>query len=283
MKKYKLIKEYPGSVKVGTIVEWSHLFKCFVNSSDKTIKLKPLPVDYNEVEWSVSLFETYKEFWEEVVEKDYEILSIFYNNNLFDIIKYSDFNSQKQYWSKVTGTWIHETIHGRKINSIKRLSDEEVFTVGDKIIGTMSIDENLKFGPGYTFIKSFRFINNMLYADISTGVLNIDKSFSNIKKYIEKQPLFKTEDGVDIFEGDTIYVPQTASKWEISSYRVYSISKYTKAKVFSTKEKAEEWVIMNKPCLSLREVLDLYNSDGYISSIYKDNELIKKVKQKLNM
>lgn len=48
MKKYKLIKEYPGSPGLG-----------YITSSENLIRL----------------YREYPEFWEEIVEKDYEILS----------------------------------------------------------------------------------------------------------------------------------------------------------------------------------------------------------------
>lgn len=57
-----------------------------------------------------------------------------------------------------------------KIFSIKRLSDGEVFTIGDKITGPFSIDENPKSGPGYTYIKSFELNNDDIWINISTGV-----------------------------------------------------------------------------------------------------------------
>ena len=60
--KYILKKEYPGSPKLGNII------------------------DNLENDW----IENYPEFWEEVVEKDYEILS--YITIESEIIKYKDLN-----------------------------------------------------------------------------------------------------------------------------------------------------------------------------------------------
>lgn len=71
MKKYKLIKEYPGSPKLGTEI----INNENVNSAhtlDKTHYYNGYKI------------QEYPEFWEEVVEKDYEILS--YISKLKDCI-----------------------------------------------------------------------------------------------------------------------------------------------------------------------------------------------------
>jgi hypothetical protein len=92
MKKYKLIKQYPGSVELGTIVE-----KCSFTGSGVIGNNK---LYTNKKGFGVESPENYPEFWEEVVEKDYEILI-----------------------SRVVT---------KEILSVKRLSDGEVFTIGDR-------------------------------------------------------------------------------------------------------------------------------------------------------
>lgn len=59
------------------------------------------------------------------------------------------------------------------IYSIKRLSDETEFKIGDKITGTYSIDENPKFGPGYVAIESFEICDGDLIVNITTGQAHI--------------------------------------------------------------------------------------------------------------
>jgi hypothetical protein len=92
-KKYKLIKAYPGSPKLGAIV----------SSTSKYCEGHP-------------------EFWEEVIGQDYEIISI--STNSFAGISHSKVDI-KAFEEGVTPEW--------NIHSVKRLSDGTVFTVGDKV------------------------------------------------------------------------------------------------------------------------------------------------------
>jgi len=73
-------------------------------------------------------------------------------------------------------------------------------------------------------------------------------------KKVAKPVLFTTTDGKDIREGDSYwYINPT---WEI--FCNISASKTIKCGThggqFSTKEAANEWVIENKPCMSLKDV-----------------------------
>jgi hypothetical protein len=100
MDKYKLIKMYPGSPKLGTIVD--------ENSPHNLYRL--------------CIGET--EFWEKV--KDYEILELSFKRSerpeIRSVIGYS-----KDYLEALIKC--ENTIH-----SVKRLSDNVIFTVGDKVI-----------------------------------------------------------------------------------------------------------------------------------------------------
>ena len=96
--KYILKKEYPGSPKLGNII------------------------DNLENDW----IENYPEFWEEVVEKDYEILSLVASEKHPQHKKGSKFLHNKDYGFKnmyPTEFW--------DIYSVKRISDNKIFTIGD--------------------------------------------------------------------------------------------------------------------------------------------------------
>lgn len=111
MKKYELIKQYPGSDHVGVVV------------SQKTLNGMYEGWEYNYYKRHV---ENNPEYWEEVVEKDYEILEYSTNETL----------TSKQILTKDMEGWnkiIESTTF--KVNSIKRLSDGEVFTVRDRVEG----------------------------------------------------------------------------------------------------------------------------------------------------
>ena len=252
--KYKLIKEYPGSPKLGNTI------------------------DNLENDW----IENYSEFWQEIVEKDYEILSFINPENL--IYKKGNnnrFDANYQMYRPDENDCLKEP--GFKIHSIKRLSDGEIFTIGDKI-------NNTTFGGNGT-IKSIRNIENnfiVFRIDFDKEWDDADDSecfLINLQKI--KQPLFTTENGVDIFEGDNIYWVNintfekvNCNKYnddlgEISIKSLLSKKYECKAVGFSTKEKAEEYIIMNKPCLSINDVLKLSIDTEYSYTFQRLKELVK--------
>ena len=107
------------------------------------------------------------------------------------------------------------------------------------------------------------------------------KHFSTKEKaeeYIAKntKPLFKTDDGVDIFEGNTIY--GINNDWKVFSHYTdlqNKVKSWGIKPVFSTTKKAEEYILMNKPVLSLSDVWDNLK-------VKDQKEVMKFVKSKLN-
>lgn len=65
-KKYRLIKKYPGSPELGTII-YINDDKCYCDKSGGLLGEKDIVLNY-------------PEFWGEIVEKDYEILTVIGNN-----------------------------------------------------------------------------------------------------------------------------------------------------------------------------------------------------------
>jgi hypothetical protein len=128
---------------------------------------------------------------------------------------------------------------------------KEIFTIGDKT--TLGI------------ITCFRLLDNEIMVDFDNknSILLRSKQLQHVK-----QPLFTTEDGVDVFEGDDIYwinintfEEVNCNKYnddlgEISIKSLLSKKYEYKAVGFSTKEKAEEYIIMNKKVLSLNDIFD---------------------------
>ena len=239
--KYKLIKTYPGSPSLNTICKydknpWSDS-NAFINPV-----LNP---------------ENYPEFWEPVVEKDYEILSYISKSNTICTLQ-------------TNGKYLHSknnhivNFENYRIHSVKRLSDgkEEIFTIGDKTNnGTIS-----KFEIDPNGVRVF----------FEEKPKNYHVSLNTIKH--AKTALFRTEDGVDIYKGDTIW------HTDISNFKTFSsIVEYEKPfepikGLFSTKEKAEEYILYNKPLLTLRDIEELLckNTSSYFL------EKFKKRAQKLN-
>lgn len=279
MKTYKLIKTYPGSFPLGHLAildesvkyynlgtttrsldyienhpeNWQHVcYKCHENvNTCKTFGCKqPLFI----TEDGVDIFE------DKVVEKDYEILEV--------RGKYGAVSSYIEI--------LDSDLKDKTIFKIKRLSDGEIFTIGDKVIG---------YNNSIAKIKTID-----LVGEVSLNI-GTDKhegfSLKNLKKV--KQPLFTTEDGVDIFEGDIFYSTRKDCSGCIIKYEgnFFEIAS-TKCKEFvdfSTKKAAENYIKMNKPCLSLNDVLSITNKTSFVPEDFSKNlikkELTKIVKQKL--
>lgn len=226
--KYKLKQIYPGSPKLGTIAKKDNKSPSYYNFKNEDEKEC---LHYSEIE-------SYPKFWELVVEKDYEILELSLKRSekpqIINIFDRSD-----EYIISLLNC------NGNSIHSIKRLSDGEIFTIGDKIIYNEIVPTKLK-------IKSFQIFNNELLVH-KDCTMNTNKLYEI--QHI-KQPLFTTEDGVDIFENDTIH--GVSNDWKVFSHFTNlqnKIKSWGIKPIFSTKEKAEEYILLNKPCLSYNEVL----------------------------
>lgn len=132
-------------------------------------------------------------FWEEIVEKDYEILSFSKNTSsfniytvrengrlLWDIPEYKGMNADNN-----STHWTKAIENGYIIHSVKRLSDNVVFTAGDKIkdveLGTCSI-------------RGFKIINEKMH------IIYLDYDYPLEKTIKAKQPLFTTAQKEEIIE-----------------------------------------------------------------------------------
>jgi hypothetical protein len=216
--KYKLIKRYPGSDPVGTIVTGYGKDGWYSKGAgDKTY------------DWTLVVYNP--EFWEEVIEKDYEILSyIKKGSTTCTTTKRRGGENHEEFWN---------------IYSVKRLSDGEVFTIGDTVrmyehgpiktietITTNSIRSTLKQGVWFTY---------------NSGSSHMDHAIK------QKQPIYLTHDGKYIFEGDTYWCVNTAphlwSLWEQTLKQNTQLTKGVLA--FLTEEEAKNYIIENKPSLYL--------------------------------
>ena len=132
---------------------------------------------------------------------------------------------------------------------------------GSPRLNTEIIESTIYGASSVSVIKSFmikgeeefRLSNPKNYPEFWEEVVEKDKV---------KQPLFKTEDGVDIFKGDEYFYTTdlfVCVKSKAEKYSTTGIASTGIWKDFSTKEKAEEYILMNKPCLSLNEVWDIFD------------------------
>lgn len=102
-------------------------------------------------------------------------------------------------------------------------------------------------------------------------------------------PVFTTPDGTVIYRGDDIWVLSTIS-WIKHKMPVQTTLRQPPFEgldnnflYFSSKESVEEYILMNKPCLSARDVIEFHNSNLNKFSPKPLNVLIKELaKQKIN-
>lgn len=245
MRKYRLIKEYPGSPKLGHIE----------TTGDSLNKSQ-----YGDIE-------CYPEFWEEVSNSEYEVIAYKYNESGLVVSK--TFSGGKGLYGRL-GFFVEESkIKDASIYAVKRLSDEEVFIVGNKV----------KAGAYDLCIQSF-----VIDPDKKLRVhCGFDKE-STVSQYLENirhsKHFFTTEDGVDKYLGDRFFYMHPNFPLEIKEDYVRDITYNDYIKKFSTREEAEEYILTNEPCLSIKDVIN--------SSIFKNrsvkistDDLKKKVKSKI--
>lgn len=129
-----------------------------------------------------------------------------------------------------------------KINSVKRLSDGEIFTIGDKVKQSNVIHDN-----SFT-ITGFKLdVNNKHLLVLGNGGIRLSK----IEKV--KEQLFITQDGAKLYQGDEYY--QITPNYEIHKCTAFAKSNFdNNIIVFFNKSNAENHVLMNKTCLSIREI-----------------------------
>lgn len=259
--KYKLIKTYPGSPKLGTVVVYQNNLNQYIRKDIFSIN-----------NYKKDLVEDNPEFWEEVIDKNYEVISYMSKGNILypkgavvDAIMLVNLYC-------VDSSLFY-------VNSVRRLSDGEVFTLGDRVkykdnghVGSCNIGKFYLNDQGDCVVHGEK------------GYKEFSENINLIEKVIEK-PLFKTEDGFDIFKGDKYYVPHiNGENRELSGKCLELIavnSKYCNVfSRFSTKEKAEDYITMNKPCLSLKDIeseINLHLQDrAKLNGLVKDKLNFKK-------
>lgn len=231
VKKYKLIKTYPGSKPLGTVEEVV-MYNGIVFTNDAS-----------------KLYNIYPEFWEEV--KEYKLRHK--KTGLYlDIDKY-DMERVRPY----------SIFYGCKESDFERVCKEEVkeeklcVPVGtkfrlrcdNKVIYTITTITNNSIEVTWLGLES-KVKENIGYT--------IPEANNYFKKghWIECKPLFKTNDNVDIFEGDTFYFVASTS-WGVGEMVASDIAQAKQAIArFSTKEAAEKYVDRHKPIYNRVQVND---------------------------
>lgn len=253
MKKYKLIKEYPGcQLKVGDEVITHSATNNLYNNSCHSF-------DKEDVE-------DFPEFWQEVVEKDYEVTTLGFNfsktwgdkaylqgNGRYAKYPYMHFDN-----TYLAGSTLEDCLKSNwYIYSVKRLSDGEVFTVGD-VCTPVRINNPAK-------ITKFEFIpgDQLRIQGEKDGLRYWYLDMSSIVKI--KVPIFTTEDGVGYYDDKDLV-------WDTHSYDSNSTAIFTNPdflcqtevkwaktlnrKFFSTREAALSYKEDNGPQYSKKDMLE---------------------------
>ena len=169
--------------------------------------------------WNHNWFkpEEYPEYWEKV--EDYVILEMINRSGeIYPLRKNEKLTSYE---------FNNHTVH-----KIKRLSDGQIFTVGDYVEGYTHSKRKItgfRFGAGSE--------SNILFAVQGGG-------FTHIKhlKPVKLLPILTTQDGVDIFPGDECWSCDKIMLNNLGKVDWKNKHPYPHGLYFSTKEAAEEYI-----------------------------------------
>ena len=158
------------------------------------------------------------------------------------------------------------------IFSVKRVSDGEIFTIGDKIDSHSGV---FKINKINIFKKSVRF-----WADYTTS-----DSVAYTLKYVQKakEPLLTTQDGIELFEGDVYYfiwLSSPASCQKINTVYNHILEPLANntnwsenARFFAEKENAERYINLNSPKYSIKDIVPIVNNWAMSPCIDEDDIL----------
>jgi len=208
--------------------------------------------------------EEFPEFWEKVVEKDWEVQSLKFKFSdeqvLFATIqgngKYA-IAANRFYGIDYTGGSTLKACldSGWGVVSVKRLSDGQIFTVGDKVDNV--IRKNIE-------ITKLTLSDDGKYLQVWGNFILGMNGWNHLNTITHsKKPLLITEDGVEIFEGDFysfIYEDKVQTSIAMASAKYAKIDGY----YFSTIDAACKYLEENKPQYSKK---DLLSFSGYARGI----------------
>ena len=251
MLKYKCVKRYPNGPDIGTIVTKDAL--------GQYVQEHPLWIH------SWEEIENFTEFWEEVKEKEFEIL---------------EYEGKCCMCDGTCPTRRDDC----KIYKVKRLSDLETFSLGDKVYWDW-----IQCSRKYFTIKSFKIGSEgeLRFDTIESSPTDFNAEYCKIKHY--KEPLFLDELGNEIVEGSTIWVTESLNTpWcsraifpKNSSYWNIFTDRRENTKIFVNKADCENYINENKPMFSKKQILDALEW-GYLHSIVA-TEMYRAVKIKLDL
>lgn len=232
MKKYELIKEFPGSPKLGEIVERDILDQ-YVSSQCIIFQEKDIV--------------RYPEYWKEIDENAFGIKSFFTNTTLTVIMNGEGYTTR--------------TLNDdAKIQSIVRLSDNQVFQIGDYVSLNKSWGEDNR-------ITKITIKDNIPVFTIESDSGHWSNYNQPLSEWsiVNKSLVFKSDDKVDVFKGDSFYIVDIKTNefksWDkdCDMYIASHISPIRPdIRVFASKKNAEEYIKFHQKTLSLADVFEIY-------------------------
>ncbi len=207
----------------------------------------------------------YPDFWEELAEKDYEILSLIHDGEILD-----DPREIEAWEESLKVNW--------KPNSVKRLSDGVVFELGCTI--KPRVDEFIDWTERRVvemYIKNEILIMKLASQDdrnISLGTIMI-KNANKISEAPEgfSNLVLTTNEGTRIYVGDSYYYIKPSDNWSIVHIDNANLDddfSTDNAIDFATQEAAVYYRLLNKPSLSLKEVYSIIDNKKSFDSPIKE-------------
>ncbi len=249
MKTYRLQKAYPGSLEVGTEVKWGN--------NGLSGECYEARVKAGIFRFRKDIIENNPEFWQEVEQLDYEILT--FSDNVTKGVLYEKQPSGR-YGKGGFSTEDCLVKYGNSIHSVKRLSDGVVFTVGDCVVTKNvlipEIITGFRINDGKTSFKKG------IWVTVKNGGMHLDR----IKEI--RRPILTTEDGVPVYSYDSV------QHWVINGNCEYALGlckpnvdllrdEPNTYKVFSTENAARDYVRKNTPIFVTEDGVKIFEGSTY--------------------
>lgn len=221
MRTFKLKQKYPSLPN-----DWQVGME--VRLGDRNYSYSPCNGNYRDVKLDNKEVENNYLFWEEVVDKNYEILTVTpsKNNSVYadktTNIEFRISNKDFIYWD---------------IFAVKNLKTEETIKIGDNVC--------FEYSGVIITVETLDEWDNRI-------IINKAHPINCVK--LTKVSLFATNDGVEIFEGDSFYYVGDAFNICLTKSLFKGDGDFTKFNTFSTKIGAKKFIKENEKKYSLNDI-----------------------------
>ena len=254
MRKFKLVKEFPTSPPLGTVL---------VKKSNGWYEKE----GHHSYAFQPNYVENQGEFWEEVVEKDFEILTV-----------------RGKYGA--VSSFIEELdldLKDKSIHSVKNLKNGLILTVGDTAQTIGSYPHTIQSFEIRQKYKGIRENGEWVRDGVDRVWINWTNASGGTwledAEKVEDKPLFTTIDGKELKHGDKFYVVDAKffKIFEAEAEVTFKTEKWIKNS-YSDKKLAEEYILLNKPVLSLEDLLSVWSTDN-LYYVYKESPMFQNFKK----